>query len=385
MSMQNAIEVSIVIPCLNEEQSLPIALDLAKQALQLAGVPGEIVVADNGSTDRSREIARAAGARVVDADKKGYGHALIAGFKAAHGTYLIMGDADGTYDFREAIPFLDDLRAGSDLVIGSRLRGNIAEGAMPFLHRYLGTPVLSRLIRTFFGVRISDCNCGMRAIKKSAFEWLAPVAGGMEFAGEMLIKAGLYGLKVTERPCSLGRDIRNRPPHLRTWRDGWRHLRFILLFAPHVVFQIPGWTMFLLGAVVTALIMPSQVHIAGRTFDYHYLFYSIPLMILGYQALWFDRIEEYYVHFAGYLPRDTRRAQRIKEFPLDRWLLGGGAVLVAGISVLGYMLMSWASTGFGPMQQVRLGALGMLCLILGAQTMMNAMVISMMDIKVDRR
>lgn len=385
MSAEPAVELSIVIPCLNEEQTLPIALDLARQALALAGVSGEIVVADNGSTDRSREIALAAGARVVPVEHRGYGHALIAGFKAARGTYLIMGDADGTYDFREAIPFLDDLRAGSDLVIGSRLRGTIAPGAMPFLHRYLGTPVLTRLIRTFFGVRITDCNCGMRAIKKSAFEWLAPVAGGMEFAGEMVIKAGLYGLKVTERPCSLAKDTRNRAPHLKTWRDGWRHLRFILLFAPHVVFQIPGWTMFLAGLAVTALIVPGQIQIAGRTFDYHYLFYSIPLMILGYQALWFDKIEEYYVHFAGYLPRDKRRAARIREFPLDRWLIGGGLLLVAGISVLGYMLSSWVATGYGPMQQVRLGALGMLCLILGAQTMMNAMVISMMDIKVDRR
>lgn len=378
-------QLSIVIPCLNEEVTLAKAIGFAKEAIVQARMPGEVIVADNGSTDRSIAIAEREGARVVHVAKRGYGFALIAGFSAARGQYLVMGDADATYDFREAVAFLADLNAGADIVMGSRLRGHIAEGAMPWLHRHLGTPVLSRLIRTFFGVRISDCNCGMRALKKSAFEWLAPVSGGMEFASEMLIKAGLYGLKVTERPCSLLKDTRNKPPHLRTWRDGWRHLRFILLFAPHVIFQIPGWTMLLLGSLVTAAILPRPLVLAGRVFDFHYLFYAIPLMILGYQALWFDKIEEYYVHYAGYLPRDVRRAQRIRPFPLEWWLGGGALLLVAGLAILAWMCVGWIATGFGSMHQIRLGVGAMLLLILGAQTIMNAMVISMMDIKLDRR
>lgn len=378
-------QLSIVIPCLNEEVTLAKAIGFAKEAIVQARMPGEVIVADNGSTDRSIAIAEREGARVVHVAKRGYGFALIAGFSAARGQYLVMGDADGTYDFREAVAFLADLNAGADIVMGSRLRGHIAEGAMPWLHRHLGTPVLSRLIRTFFGVRISDCNCGMRALKKSAFEWLAPVSGGMEFASEMLIKAGLYGLKVTERPCSLLKDTRNKPPHLRTWRDGWRHLRFILLFAPHVIFQIPGWTMLLFGSLVTAAILPRPLVLAGRVFDFHYLFYAIPLMILGYQALWFDKIEEYYVHYAGYLPRDVRRAQRIRPFPLEWWLGGGALLLVAGLAILAWMCVGWIATGFGSMHQIRLGVGAMLVLILGAQTIMNAMVISMMDIKLDRR
>lgn len=379
------IQLSIVIPCLNEEATLAMAIGLAREAIALSRMTGEIIVADNGSTDTSTAIAEREGARVVDVARRGYGFALIAGFTAARGEYLIMGDADGTYDFREAIAFIADLRNGADIVMGSRLRGHIEEGAMPPLHRYLGTPVLTRLIRTFFGVPITDCNCGMRALKKTAFEWLAPVSGGMEFASEMIIKAGLYGLKVTEHPCSLKKDTRNRPPHLKTWRDGWRHLRFILLFAPHVMFQIPGWTLLILGTLVTAAVLPGPLHLLGRTFDFHYLFYSMPLMILGYQALWFDRIEEYYVHFAGYLPRDVQRAQRIKPFPLEVWFFGGGTVLAIGLAVLGYMFLGWIATGFGSMHQIRLGVTGMLLTILGAQTIMNAMVISMMDIKLDRR
>lgn len=379
------VQLSIVIPCLNEEMTLAKAIGLAKEAIALSRMSGEVVVADNGSTDRSIEIAVREGARVVPVAQRGYGFALITGFSEARGEYLIMGDADGTYDFREAVAFLADLKNGADIVMGSRLRGTIEEGAMPPLHRYLGTPVLTRLIRTFFGVPITDCNCGMRALKKSAFEWLAPVSGGMEFASEMIIKAGLYGLKVTEHPCSLRKDTRNRPPHLKTWRDGWRHLRFILLFAPHVVFQIPGWTLLIIGTLISAAILPGPLHVFGRTFDFHYLFYSMPLMILGYQALWFDRIEEYYVHFAGYLPRDQQRAQRIKPFPLEVWFFGGAAALGAGLLVLAYMFLGWIATGFGAMQQIRLGVGGMLLTILGTQTIMNAMVISMMDIKLDRR
>lgn len=382
--MSSPPQLSIVIPCLNEEVTLAKAIGFAKEAIANSRMHGEVIVADNGSTDRSIEIATQLGARVVPVAKRGYGFALIAGMTAAQGEYLIMGDADATYDFREAIAFIADLKNGADLVMGTRLRGTIEEGAMPPLHRYLGTPVLSRLIRGFFRVPISDCNCGMRALKKSAFLYLAPVSGGMEFASEMIIKAGLYGLKVTERPCSLLKDTRNKPPHLRTWRDGWRHLRFIMLFAPHVVFQIPGWTMLLLGALITAAILPGPLKLGGRLFDFHYLFYSIPLLTLGYQALWFGKIEEYYVHFAGYLPRDGNRARRIKTFPLEWWLTGGALALVAGGIILLKMLVGWLATGGGDLQAIRTGITAMLLLILGAQTILNAMVISMMEIKLDR-
>jgi glycosyltransferase involved in cell wall biosynthesis len=377
-------ELSIVIPCLNEEATLGEALAWANEAIAHSGMPGEVIVADNGSTDRSIAIAEEAGARVVPVKKKGYGYALLAGCSAARGTYLVMGDADATYDFREAVAFLDDLKTGADLVMGSRIAGTIHKGAMKSLHRWLGTPVLSFLIRIFFKLKITDCNCGMRAFTRSAFDRLALVSGGMEFASEMIIKAGLYRLKVTERPCSLHVDRRNKPSHLRTWRDGWRHLRFILLFAPHVVFQIPGWIMFLLGLIPTLIVLPGAFYINGRLVDYNYLFYSIPLVIIGYQAIWFDRIETYYVRFAGYLPDDIRSGKRYR-FILEPWLIIGLLLLLSGAGILAGILIKWVSTDFGELRQIRLGASAMLLLITGMQTMMNAMIISMMDIKVDRR
>lgn len=378
------LELSIVIPCLNETATLAQAIGLAREAIARSGLRGEIVVADNGSDDGSQALAEREGARVVPVPRRGYGFALMEGCRQARGAYLIMGDADATYDFREAVAFLEDLKAGADLVMGTRLRGTIHPGAMPFLHRYVGTPVLSRLIRGFFRVPISDCNCGLRAFTKAAFDRLQLVSGGMEFASEMIIKAGLYHLKVTERPCSLLPDRRGKPPHLRRWRDGWRHLRFILLFAPHVIFELPGWTMLVIGLLVTIPVLAGPFTLAGRLVDYHYLFYSIPLVLAGYQALWFERVEAYYVQFAGYLPASVRR-RRVSEFNLEAWLIGGGALLVAGALMLGGIVVQWALAGFGALGQMRLGAAGMLLLIVGVQTVMNAMVISMMDIKVDRR
>ncbi len=384
MSHQTAIELSIIIPCLNEEQTLARAIGLARQAIEASGLHGEVVIADNGSTDRSREIAEAEGARVVHAARKGYGYALMEGFARAQGRYLVMGDADATYDFREAVAFLDDLKNGADLVMGSRIAGNIHKGSMPFLHRWLGTPVLSKLISTFFGLKISDCNCGLRALTKDAFNRLGLVSGGMEFASEMIVKAGLYRFKVTEHPCSLHEDIRNRKPHLRTWRDGWRHLRFILLFAPHVMFTIPGWAMMITGLFATGLVLAGPFEINGRLIDYHYLFYSIPLLILGYQAIWFDRVEEYFVRFAGYFPEDLRRQHPFRPFHLEVWLIIGVILIAAGCALLGWIVLKWIATGFGELRQIRIGASAMLLFILGLQTVMNAMIISMMDIKVHR-
>ena len=378
------VELSVIIPCLNEAGTLGQAIGLAREAIAHTGLRGEVVVADNGSDDGSIALAEQLGARVVPTPHRGYGFALMEGCRQARGHYLIMGDADATYDFREAAAFIDDLRKGADLVMGSRLRGNIHPGAMPFLHRHVGTPVLSRLIRGFFRVPITDCNCGMRAFTKPAFERLQLVSGGMEFASEMIIKAGIYGLRVEERPCSLLPDRRGRPPHLRRWRDGWRHLRFILLFAPHVIFEIPGWCMLVLGLLLTVPVLFGPIHVGGRLLDYHYLFYSIPLVIAGYQALWFARVEEYFVRFAGYLPDDLRR-RRVQDFNLEPWLIGGGVAVVAGAVVLAAIVVAWMLRGFGAIEHIRPGAAGMLLLILGIQTVMNAMVISMMDLKVDRR
>ncbi|MEI6148539.1 MAG: glycosyltransferase family 2 protein [bacterium] len=381
--MTDTPEFSIVIPCLNEEGTLGETLRVAMEAIRLSGLRGEVVVSDNGSTDRSVAIAEEGGARVVRCAQKGYGSALIDGIRGSRGAYIVMGDADATYDFREAVDFVKVLQGGADLVMGTRLRGHIDKGAMPFLHRWLGTPVLTFLINRFFGTRISDCNCGMRAFTRQAFDRLGLVSGGMEFASEMIIKAALFGLRIEERPCSLHRDMRGKPPHLKTWRDGWRHLRFILLFAPDVVFAVPGWFLLGTGLIVTALALPHQFKVGAFLMDYHHCFYSVPMIHIGYQALWFHRFEKYFVHFSGFF-REAAEPMSVRPFPLEVWLLVGGAMVVAGLGLFGTILAKWISLSFGSLNQIRAGIAGMSLLILGMQTVMNAMSISMMDIKLKR-
>ena len=234
------IEVSIVMPCLNEEESIRQCIAMAQEGLERAGAVGEIVIADNGSTDGSQEIARGLGARVVDVPAKGYGAALMGGFEAARGRYVIMGDADDSYDFGHIEAFVERLRAGDDLVMGNRFRGGIEDGAMPFLHRYLGNPVLSFVGRLLFPSAIGDFHCGLRGFRREILPALDLQSPGMEFASEMVVKATLGKLKISEVPTTLSPDLRSRPPHLRTWRDGWRHLRFLLLFSPRWLFFYPG-------------------------------------------------------------------------------------------------------------------------------------------------
>ncbi len=381
--MAETLELSIVIPCLNEEITLGKAIGLAWEAIRLAGLRGEVVVSDNGSTDHSIAIAEAAGARVVVCAQKGYGCALIEGIRGSRGEYVVMGDADATYDFREAVPFVEALKGGADLVMGTRLRGNIAKGAMPFLHRWLGTPVLSFLINLFFGTRISDCNCGMRAFKRAAFDRLNLVSGGMEFASEMIIKSAIHGLRVEERPCSLHRDTRGKPPHLKTWRDGWRHLRFILLFAPNVVFALPGWFLLGLGLLITGLVLPYPFQVGAFRMDLHHCFYSVPMIHIGYQALWFHHFEKCFVQFSGYF-RETDDPTPVRPFSLEVWLIVGGILVALGFGVFTMIFVKWMHASFGSLNQIRAGIAGMSLLILGMQTVMNAMSISMMDIKLKR-
>jgi hypothetical protein len=243
------LELSVVIPALNEERTIAHCVEKAMKAVAALGGRGEVLVADNGSTDRTREIAQSLGARVVAVDGKGYGRALRGGFAAAKGIYMVMADADGSYDFELAPRFVEQLRAGREFVVGNRYRGGIAPGAMPFLNRYLGTPVLTGVMNLLFRTGIGDVNCGMRGLTKDAFERLGLKADGMEFATEMIVKASLLKLRIAEVPCPLAKDLRDRPPHLRRWRDGWRHLRFMLLFSPTGTFLAPGTALCALGAL----------------------------------------------------------------------------------------------------------------------------------------
>ena len=381
---EQSVELSVVLPCLNEEKTLAHALEMASELIVSTGLCGELVVADNGSTDGSRAIAEAAGARVVAVPRKGYGFALLSGIRAARGRYIVMGDADATYDFREARVLVQALAGGADLAMGSRLRGTIEPGAMPPLHRHLGTPVLTWLIRCFFGLRITDCNCGLRAFTRAAFDRMDLVSGGMEFASEMLIKAAKADLTVKEFPVSLLRDTRDRPPHLKAWRDGWRHLRFILLFAPHIVFRLPGWILSLFFGAMVLRLSVGPATVLGRGFDYHHLFYAVPLFCMGYQLLWFATFEEYFLRFAGLAPSRNGR-NRDRRFQLERWLMTGVAMVLLGVGVFVDIFATWWLAGRGELLAVRAGTLGLTAVMTGGLTLMNALMLSMLELRMEQR
>src|SRR2546426_1750304 len=262
-------EVSIVIPCLNEAETLELVVSEVQAGIKDAALSAEIVVADNGSTDGSQGIAAGLGARVVAVEEKGYGSALRGGMTAARGKYIVMGDADGSYDFSSIGVFVNALREGNDFVMGNRFKGGIEPGAMPWKHRWIGTPVLSALARLFFRTPVGDVNCGLRALSKSAFMKLNLQTTGMEFASEMVVKASLHGLRIAEVPIVLRPDRRSRRPHLRSWRDGWRHLRFMLLFTPAWLFLIPGVLMVAVGLVVSAGFIPRPVQGGPPVFHIH--------------------------------------------------------------------------------------------------------------------
>ena len=337
------LELSIVIPALNEERTIAHCVGKALNAIAALDAAGEVVVADNGSTDRTRSVAESLGARVVPVEGRGYGLALRGGFSAARGRFLLMGDADGSYDFEECGPYLEKLRAGCDLVVGNRFSGTIAPGAMPFLHRYLGTPVLTAVMNLLFGVGLGDTNCGMRALRRDAFERLGLKADGMEFATEMLVKASLVGLKIAEVPCNLYKDLRDRPPHLRTWRDGWRHLRFMLLFSPMGTFFFPGafcataGGLGLLGLTARDLAGPDALAwLTSRHMLTALLFWLIGTGVLGLGVV----IQE-----ADYQERYDARNRLIaflhRTFSLEKGLILGLALVLLGGAVLAYLPASY--------------------------------------------
>ncbi len=297
-------EFSIVIPCLNEAKTLPIVLEKAFGAFKRLGIQGEVVVADNGSEDDSVKIAGKHGARVVHCAEKGYGNALKGGFHAAKGKYMIMGDADDSYNFEEIDGFAENLRGGFDLVMGSRFKGHIQKGAMPFLHRYLGTPVLTFLLNLFFGTKISDCNCGMRGLSKSVFEELKLEAEGMEFASEMIIKAGIMHLKIKEIPVTLYKDKRDRKPHLNTWRDGWRHLKFMLLYAPNFLFIYPGIFAFAVGSVLTLVQFNGPFTFGPIFWDIHVMILGLTLSLLGVFVFQMGMIIKLFSYLQHYYAKD---------------------------------------------------------------------------------
>jgi glycosyltransferase involved in cell wall biosynthesis len=340
------IEVSIVMPCLNEARTLPVCIAKARAFLQRSGVDGEIVVADNGSTDGSQAIAERLGARVVNVSERGYGAALRAGIAAARGRYVIMGDSDDSYDFENLDPFVSRLRAGFDLVMGNRFAGGIAPGAMPWHHRYVGNPVLTFIGRLFFKSPVRDFHCGLRGFDRDRILALGLSSPGMEFASEMVVKATLARLRIAEVPTTLRPDGRGRPPHLRSFRDGWRHLRFLLLHCPRWLFLYPGISLLFVGWLLIALLSAGPMRIGGIVFDIHTMLYAAAAAILGLQLFAFSVISHMAAHTRGLIPAVPAHVAWLAQIPLEQGLVTGAVTFLAGFTLAVATVYDWAGLQF---------------------------------------
>lgn len=342
------LELTILMPCLNEARTLPTCVRKAREFLSRAGVQGEVLIADNGSTDGSQALARECGARVVHVPTRGYGAALIAGIDAARGRFVVMGDSDDSYDFTALDAFVSELRRGSQLVMGNRFAGGIRPGAMPPLHRYLGNPVLSFVGRLFFHIPVRDFHCGLRGFDREAIQGLGLCCDGMEFASEMVVKASLRGLRLAEVPTTLSPDGRDRPPHLRSWRDGWRHLRFLMLFSPRWLFLYPGLLLLLSGLMGQALLLPGPLTLGNVTLDVHTLLYAAGATVTGLQLLLFAMIAKVYAVEQGILPPSARVAGLRRRFSLEVGLVAGLCLVAVGAGLTVHSVLAWEGARFGP-------------------------------------
>ena len=378
-------ELTVVMPCLNEAETVATCVRKAVKFIADSGISGEVVVADNGSTDGSQQLARDAGARVVDILDKGYGNALMGGILAARGEYVIMGDADDSYDFTNLMPFITELRKGNELVMGNRFKGGIAPGAMPPLHRYLGNPVLSFIGRLFFPSAIGDFHCGLRGFRRDSAIALGLQATGMEFASEMVVKATLAKQKVTEVPTTLVKDGRSRKPHLRSFRDGWRHLRFLLLFSPRWLFFYPGLVLLLVGlGLGAAVAIGGPVTVGGVSFDVDTLVACGACVDIGFQAILFWLFTQVYAGAEGFLPTEPKVQTLLGKLSLERGLLAGVAVGLAGLIGLIFSLTYWQSHAFGHLNYehaLRMVVPSVTALVLSCQLILGTFFLSILGIK----
>ena len=377
--MNNGCELTILMPCLNEADTVARCIAKARAYLTRSGVDGEVVVADNGSTDGSQMIAESNGARVVAVPARGYGSALLGGIRSAQGRYVIMGDSDDSYDFSDLDGFVAKLREGYKLVMGNRFLGGIKPGAMPLLHRYLGNPVLTAVGRLFYRSRCGDFHCGLRGFDRDAILGLDLQAAGMEFASEMVVKASIFDLSVAEVPITLYPDGRSRPPHLRRWRDGWRHLRFLLLFSPKWLFLYPGFALFVAGLIATAWLLPGPRTIKGVSFDVHSLLYASLAVTTGFQLMQFWIFAKVYRTREGVAPWDNRFASVISLVTLEVGLITGLVLLLLGIGLGIYAVASWNIAGLGglrPTETMRLVIPSATSILLGLQVIYGTFFLS---------
>jgi hypothetical protein len=378
------LELTILMPCLNEARTLGVCIGKAMRFLEGTGIRGEILIADNGSTDGSQGIARKLGARVIDVPRRGYGAALIAGIQSARGRYVVMGDSDDSYDFSSLELFVKELRAGADLVMGNRFLGGIRPGAMPALHRWLGNPVLSYLGRRFFDIPIGDFHCGLRAFDRRAIESLGLRCEGMEFASEMIVKASLRGLSIREVPTVLSPDGRDRPPHLRSWRDGWRHLRFLLLFSPRWLFLMPGALLLLAGLSAFIALLPGALTVGSVTLDVHTMMYAGGATVVGVQLLLFAVFAKLFAVDSGVLPESTSIRWLRQWLRLEWGLITGLLLLLGGVGVGVWSVLAWEAAAFGPLdtrEVMRLVVMSLTLSMLGLQLLWASMFLGVLDLR----
>jgi hypothetical protein len=391
MTAQQAIErqsrevdLSIVMPCLNEAGTIGVCVAKALQSLEELGLGGEVVVADNGSADGSQMIAEGAGARVVRVGERGYGNALTGGIAAARGRWVIMGDADDSYDFAKLGPIVEQLRAGYDLVVGNRFKGGIRPGSMPALHKYLGNPVLSFVGRTLFATPCGDIYCGLRGFDREKIRTLDVRSAGMEFAIEMVVKATMQGLRVTEVPTTLSPDAAGREPHLRTWRDGWRSIRLLLLYSPRWLFLYPGVALLAVGVAGMLFLVPGQRTIGSVTFDVSTLLYAGLAIVVGLQSVYFFLTARWFGISEGLLPDNPRFRRLMSALTLEVGVIVGLALLLAGLGLSLYALSTWNRAGFGRLDYpstLRIVIPGATLITCGMQTVLSSLFLSVLGLK----
>jgi Glycosyl transferase family 2 len=381
---RDTVEVTFVMPCLNEVRTLEKCIQAARRCIDDNGLAGEVIVADNGSTDGSQDLARRCGARVVDVPDKGYGNALMGGIAAARGRYIVMGDADQSYDFGEAMPMIVKLRAGDDLVMGNRFAGRIMPGAMPFKHQYFGNPVLTKIGRIVFRAPVGDFHCGLRAFSKAAYEQMNVRSTGMEFATELVVKAQLRQLRIGEVPITLHKDGRDRRPHLRSWRDGWRNLRFMLSLSPRWTLFIPGAALFLVGAVLGGFVAAGPVHVWGVRLDLHTLVAAAMMLIVGYQGMVAGAAMRIFGVVEQIGPPSPFLQRAFKIFTLERGVVAGILSVIAGLAFIAIPVWAWIRTDLGELQferTLRPMIVGCTLLALGVETVLMSFVLSMLGME----
>jgi glycosyltransferase involved in cell wall biosynthesis len=375
------LELSVVMPCLNERLTLATCISKALDSIQRLGIRGEVIIADNGSSDGSQAIAESLGARVIPVETRGYGSALRGGIAAARGRYVIMGDSDDSYDFTQLGDFIAKLDEGFDLVMGNRFQGDIRPGAMPFLHRFLGNPGLSWLGRLFFDCPVGDFQCGLRAFRRESIERLDLKTTGMEFSTEMVVKATLFKLRIAEIPTTLSPDGRDRAPHLRTWRDGWRYLRFLLLYSPRWLFLYPGIVLMVLGAVLSGWLLQGPRRIGDIIFDYNTLLFGAMAILIGFQSVNFAAFGKVFATTEGLLPPDPRLNRLYRYITLEVGLMIGALLMLAGVGMWVFGLSYWHNHHFGPLDPdtaLRIVIPGFVSLTLGIQVVLSSFFLSLL-------